>query len=83
MPSPDDKHAPPVRFAVLCRVSAAPAGCPWHLQIQAVARPPAALNGRKGVTAAFSTLGVIYPLVAVAGFYVRACLDCCLFVSCS
>jgi hypothetical protein len=44
-----------------------------HSQIQAVARPPAALNGRKGVTAAFSTIGIIYPLVAIAGFYVRAC----------
>jgi hypothetical protein len=47
-------------------------------QIQAVARPPAALNGRKGVTAAFSTIGIIYPLVAVSGFYVRTCLDCSL-----
>lgn len=40
-------------------------------QIQAVARPPAAKNGKKGVTAAFSVIGIIYPLVAVAGFYVR------------
>ena len=59
----------------VCSLSAL---CLVRIQIQAVARPPAALNGRKGVTAAFSTIGIMYPLVAVSGFYVRARLDCSL-----
>ena len=58
--------------AMLYRPFAASTGFRLRIQIQAVARPPAALNGRKGVTAAFSTIGIIYPLVAVSGFYVRA-----------
>lgn len=44
-------------------------GCAVDLQIQSVTKPPAVQNGKKGVTAAFGSAFILYPLVAISGFW--------------
>jgi hypothetical protein len=45
------------------------ASCAVGLQIQSVTKPPAVQNGKKGVTAAFGSAFILYPLIAISGFW--------------
>ena len=44
---------------------------PPAVQIQSIVKPPAVSNGRRGFTAAFVYMGITYPLICMAGYWVR------------